>query len=618
MLEPAHHSAFRVTPIHTLPSEIISEVFHIRCSEPFPDDNLVRRRRRRERLGWIREATHVCGRWRRIALADAGLWGRGMAFHLTKAATQELLLRSRTAPLLYEISGFRYPALSYGGKIKLHSFNLKNHLDRVQSITLHITDANSATIRRAIRNMTTRATQLQVLDIITNHHPSPELPANLFDGHAPQLRVVRLHSITLSWQSFLFSTLEELSVDCYADRGVTIACPTQTELRSILERLPQLKVLVLAGCLPLPIQQSTNEAKPIELAHLEVLRIRGTASECSSLFDLVNYPSSCNLSASCLSGFDTAESMTSYVSTFLQREPSLGPIHYLRLFADCSDDIHYVGNQAIIEGWHSLPDPEDYAWDISEGSGTRPAFRLSFTCDFDSLDQIPPVLHSLPLRDVRVLRICGRSLVDDDDRWPDYLTLFKAVEHLTVRIDITGDGDPSLSDLNGFSRALRLEVCAPASAESVPRLPILPRLVSLRIFDEDGCGVVYMNEEFKAGRYTSTLLDALQTRQEEGHAIKKIVLDSWYSEPEEAWMKRLRGIVPEVLVTKVIKNLPDFVSTFPSLVAISLMLVQIVLILRLYGLHWERSLPAVGCGILYTRYRLRRIGWVEYDVALCD
>ncbi|KAJ7607581.1 hypothetical protein FB45DRAFT_715317, partial [Roridomyces roridus] len=86
-----------VTPIHKLPTELLSETFLLAVDS-------VR--------DWLRQVlaiSHVCAHWRRLACAMPRLWNRPLGLNLKRASSDTYLSTSksfleRSAPLLIPIT----------------------------------------------------------------------------------------------------------------------------------------------------------------------------------------------------------------------------------------------------------------------------------------------------------------------------------------------------------------------------------------------------------------------------------------------------------------------------------------------------------------------------------
>src|SRR5712671_178684 len=84
-----------LVPISILPAEILARIFHFSASSEQPYSRS---------LGWI-HVTHVCRRWRQIALDDSTLWTHFSTSPRNKEWIAERLSRARNSPLVIELDG---------------------------------------------------------------------------------------------------------------------------------------------------------------------------------------------------------------------------------------------------------------------------------------------------------------------------------------------------------------------------------------------------------------------------------------------------------------------------------------------------------------------------------
>lgn len=79
----------QLTPICILPAEVLLYIFRLSSCIDKP---------RSSTLGWIRSATHVCRRWRHIALESATLW-TNICTDIGVEWVAEMFRRARSAPV---------------------------------------------------------------------------------------------------------------------------------------------------------------------------------------------------------------------------------------------------------------------------------------------------------------------------------------------------------------------------------------------------------------------------------------------------------------------------------------------------------------------------------------
>ncbi|KAI0047739.1 hypothetical protein FA95DRAFT_1492138, partial [Auriscalpium vulgare] len=85
-----------LAPVFALPTEIMAEIFALLATVDVP--RCYRHLHVRQyRLGWV-NVTHVCRRWRALALDLPRLW-TSISFALGRKWAEVFLARSRTAPV---------------------------------------------------------------------------------------------------------------------------------------------------------------------------------------------------------------------------------------------------------------------------------------------------------------------------------------------------------------------------------------------------------------------------------------------------------------------------------------------------------------------------------------
>src|SRR5712672_1138819 len=107
-------------PISILPAEILARIFHFSVAgASFLRSN---------RPGWV-SVTHVCRRWRQIALDDSTLWTRFSTSPRSRDWIAERLSRARNAPLIIEVDAMMRkdtislftPHISHTRELYLHN-----------------------------------------------------------------------------------------------------------------------------------------------------------------------------------------------------------------------------------------------------------------------------------------------------------------------------------------------------------------------------------------------------------------------------------------------------------------------------------------------------------------
>ncbi|KAI0064780.1 hypothetical protein BV25DRAFT_1790372, partial [Artomyces pyxidatus] len=162
-------------PIFRLPSEILACIFAINRTTPRIEEFGA------EHLRWI-AVTHVCRRWRQVALDFPDLWTRGCFKHGLNW-TKEMFARSKTAPLYLEVTWSR-TAKENGALIKAHMFHIR-----------------TLTLRTAISDTEFLAQPAPILESFVLK--DSEIPLCLFANQAPRLHSAKLVDCTFSWSCLL-------------------------------------------------------------------------------------------------------------------------------------------------------------------------------------------------------------------------------------------------------------------------------------------------------------------------------------------------------------------------------------------------------------------------------
>src|SRR5260221_239048 len=257
---PLHRNA--VAPISTLPPELLVQIFHFHAllERPCPGlQQLV------GSIGWIR-VTHVCQRWRQVALDDSLLWATITGFLSSVEWFSETLARARNAPLIVDLEGAPNPKI-------LPKF--LPHITRTRELRLRRLSAFDLHSVREIFAL--EAPALEHFELGLNAVTSPvefRFAARiLFKGRTPKLRTLSLSQVSIPWSFIPRGQLTELKITHFT--GI-FTCSTlwpsgsfwaddSNQLIDLLISSPKLEVLlVLEFCLtPMPSQVSLGQ--PIHL-----------------------------------------------------------------------------------------------------------------------------------------------------------------------------------------------------------------------------------------------------------------------------------------------------------------------------------------------------------------
>ncbi|KAI0056550.1 hypothetical protein BV25DRAFT_1563253 [Artomyces pyxidatus] len=214
---------------------------------------------------WL-AVTHVCQRWRHVALSFPSLW-TDILMH--KHWLSETLTRSKRALICIHID-------VYGDAETLQLIRtVLGSVGRAKELVM-----NGLNLSPYVEDLCREpAPFLETLEITERSWPVSLKEHELFLGKTPRLRRLSLRGCSFSWASPIFcSTLTHLAI-CDIE---TANIPTPSELRDILAALPDLRHLALNGPIPRLSHKATMKSvtkchSPIFLPHLRFLHLRGHA-----------------------------------------------------------------------------------------------------------------------------------------------------------------------------------------------------------------------------------------------------------------------------------------------------------------------------------------------------
>src|SRR5712671_3372422 len=166
-----------LVPISIFPAEVLSRIFHFVAFSEKPYS-----------LGWA-HVTHVCRRWRQIALDDSTLWTH---FSTTSSRNTEWiaerLSRARNAPLVIDLVGLTEKAV-YSPLLAHISHTREIHLRNMHSVHLDIDIVQALNVEKA--------PALEHLELSANTSPIGiiRLVGDSFKGPLPKLRSLCLSQI---------------------------------------------------------------------------------------------------------------------------------------------------------------------------------------------------------------------------------------------------------------------------------------------------------------------------------------------------------------------------------------------------------------------------------------
>ena len=407
------------------------------------------------RLGvsWI-TVTHVCHRWRQVALSDPNLW-KTVVFDLGAEWAEEMLARSKATLIFYSRCLLFLPRVWKRMSID-DEVTLRKHLSHIRRLVLSGTRESLAP---AVRAFNTPAPHLESLELPWNGTQSREscitLPSDLFAHNAPKLRHVTLSDCAVPWDSPLFRDLTHLDIRVppvitFPAPSDLLSIPTLERLLDILEAMPSLQVLTLGNCLPRP--ESTSRVVP--LRHMSKLSLDGSLSEIVAVVQRVSLPGSTSLSLGCLddNSPDRLDTLVSLLAShFRMPETPTLPLSTIVIYKP-----DYI-RSLIIKVWDmgaSLHEPE-----FKPSSLARLRLSLTFgPARFKALVESLPlqICKALPLRDLQTLSITCPGTPWSVADWVDVCIHCPKVAHLHVRRSWAFTLIPTLIERNVFPSLVTL------------------------------------------------------------------------------------------------------------------------------------------------------------------
>ncbi|KAF5357617.1 hypothetical protein D9758_007490 [Tetrapyrgos nigripes] len=275
--------------INQLPPEILSQIFLFCASSTSFSTPL-----RPSRWSFI-AVSHVCQYWRNVALGCPALWS--YIDSSNPDCILEMLKRSGTCPLTFRISV---------GKVQAHHMKwiqegratavALGHIYRVREFTLYASPIGTVISHTGNLGLAQAVPLLEVLRleaVVDNRfvHDPVKLSSRFLDGDAPRLKHLELRNFLLPWDSRLLKGLTVLKLSLNDPRDA----PTSHQVRTVLARMPGLKVLELDGLGVLPPPATTSNIKVVQLSHLRSVTLRGSSARCANLLSHISFPVTTNM-----------------------------------------------------------------------------------------------------------------------------------------------------------------------------------------------------------------------------------------------------------------------------------------------------------------------------------
>lgn len=269
-------------PIDKLPVELLTRCFLI-LAEDYVPKLLAKHPRMQVQCGWI-VITHVCHRWRAIALDAASLWVTP-TWDLGPRWAAEMISRSKSAPLtirFHSASGWSLPTWENPQSVYRAVLDtIDRHLGRIKVI--HIFGGIPQRIHFPVMDTFNKpAPVLQELDLDIIDLCLPE---NFLGNRPSCLRTLRLESVGHNWTSSLFSELTELAIT----GGSNGRLPSYDGFYDMLNRNLRLEFLSLTECLPSSSASYTTHSlhRRFDLPYLTKLYIWDTVHVCTHVLHAI-------------------------------------------------------------------------------------------------------------------------------------------------------------------------------------------------------------------------------------------------------------------------------------------------------------------------------------------
>ena len=275
-----------LAPISRLLPETLAEIFSLLSFSADDYDDVPC-------LEWIR-VTHVCHRWREIALSFPYLWKYINFTELTLAGITEILARAKMSPLHFEAD------ISPSNKAKFNAFGgqLEAHISHTRHLSI------SGEFQTVLEQLVSPAPALVSLSLTNPSRPflliQCIIPDSLFHATAPKLTRLELCNCSIGWRSPLLKGLQTLKIMTPSAR----AMPTLDDWLAALNEMSQLETLFLSDASPAVSVDNPLISEPqrtITLPSLTHFAIAASAESCALALAHLVLPALISLHVSCKS-----------------------------------------------------------------------------------------------------------------------------------------------------------------------------------------------------------------------------------------------------------------------------------------------------------------------------
>jgi len=275
-----------LVPISILPVEILARIFHLVAFSEHPNSH-------RPELGSV-YFTHVCRRWRQVALDDSTLWTHFSNTPRNKDWIAERLSRARNAPLVIEL----------GRSVVKDTFSLFTpHISHTRELYLYNLSFHHSEVVQEISTQNAPALERLKIGMSISTDPKHLVLQSFFKGPLPKLQILCIVDILFPWSLFPRGRLTELRVTLSEEVStVTSKVSPHGDLNQLIDLLvncPALEILTLKNCLPAMVSEFSG-GQTIHLPRLSRLHLGGSSSRITDLLKMLKLSSSTKLHLDCM------------------------------------------------------------------------------------------------------------------------------------------------------------------------------------------------------------------------------------------------------------------------------------------------------------------------------
>ncbi|GJE99195.1 F-box protein [Phanerochaete sordida] len=273
------------TRIGSLPNEVLSEIFLYFSVPPlfFKRQSLYTSNRTAKRLDLRILVTHVCRRWRAVALRCGQLWSHIDFSPSTKSPYVRAVVE-RSGKCLLALSGTAMPDREAAKAFAI----AMQEAARVQHLAVAI---DGPTTARYVAGTHGWRIAMPRLETYVNGQESKNDQLLGFVD-APRLRTVSCNATVGEWAGLRDKTnLVDLRIPTFS--GGYAACPALPKILDVLRTLPQLERLMLGS---LRRQFSTGDTPPVALPNLRSVELEGELTDTMALLAQLDFPLTATIS----------------------------------------------------------------------------------------------------------------------------------------------------------------------------------------------------------------------------------------------------------------------------------------------------------------------------------